>query len=103
MIEYFCKQRDTDGKELNPADHLDDLCLEKEWDATVMVDFSTKLYALLVTSTEEYAFKIVNSVTSGSGIEAYRLLRKRFESQAPGTKRALLKSIINKPAVQESK
>ena len=73
------------------------MCIEQDWDPAVMADFSTKLYALLVTSTEDDAFKIVNSVTDGNGMEAYRLLQKRFESQTPGTKRSLLKSIINNP------
>ena len=63
--------------------------------ADPMKEFNAKLFSILVTSTEDDAFKIVNSVKDCSGMEAYRLLKKRYEPKTPGTKRALLKSIIN--------
>ena len=93
MVEVMCKSKET---------FIDDLDIDNYAQAHDLVqdhmhEFSNILYALLVTNTEEDAFRIVNSVTNGSGIEAYRLLRKRFESQTPGTRRALLNSIINNP------
>ena len=66
-------------------------------DTRMVKDFSTKLFATLISCTEEDAFRIVNSVKSGFGLEAYRLLKKRYEPKTPGTKRALLKTIINNP------
>ena len=40
----------------------------------------------------------VNSVKEGNGLEAMRLLMKRYEPRTPGTKRTLLKAIMNNPA-----
>lgn len=66
--------------------------------APQMADFSSKLYAILLSCTEEDPFRIVHSVKDGSGLEAMRLLMKRYEPRTPGTKRALLKTIINNPS-----
>ena len=54
-----------------------------------------KLYATLISCTEEDAFRICHSVKDGNGLEAIRLLMKRYEPKNPGTKRAILKAIIN--------
>jgi hypothetical protein len=54
-------------------------------------DFSIKLRATMISRTEEDPLKIVNSVQSG--LEAFRLLKKRYEPRTP----ALLKAIINNP------
>jgi hypothetical protein len=59
--------------------------------------FSHRLFATVISCTEEDAFRLANSVNDQSGLEAYRLLKKRYEPKTPGTKRALLKSIINNP------
>jgi hypothetical protein len=58
-------------------------------------DFSIKLRATMISRAEEDPFKIVNSVQSG--LEAFRLLKKRYKPRTPGAKRALLKAIINNP------
>ena len=54
-----------------------------------------KLYATLISCTEEDAFRICHSVKDGNGLEAIRLLMMRYEPKNPGTKRAILKAIIN--------
>lgn len=56
----------------------------------------------MLSCTEEDAFRICHSVKSGNGLEAMRLLVKRFEPRTPGTKRAVLKSIINNPAAKKT-
>jgi hypothetical protein len=66
-----------------------------------MKQFSTKLHAILVSITEGDAFRIVDSARDCNGLESYRLLTKRYEPKNPGTKRALLKSIINNPGVKK--
>jgi hypothetical protein len=58
-------------------------------------DFSIKLHATMISCAEEDPFKIANSVQSG--LEAFRLLKKRYEPRTPGAKRALSKAIINNP------
>ena len=60
--------------------------------------FAHNLYSILLSCTEDDAFRICHSVKEGNGLEAMRLLMKRYEPRAPGTKRALLKAIINNPA-----
>ena len=65
-------------------------------------EFATKLYSTLMSCAEEDAFRICHSVKNGNGLEAMRLLVKRFEPRTPGTKRAVLKSIINNPAARKT-
>ena len=61
--------------------------------------FNGLLYNLLVTKLKGEAFTIVSSVRDSSGLEAWRLLMRRYEPRTPGTKRALLKTLFNmKPA-----
>lgn len=64
-------------------------------------EFSVKLYAILLSCTED-AFRICHSVADGNGLEAMRLLMRRFEPRTPGTKRSVLKAIINNPAAQKA-
>jgi hypothetical protein len=67
-------------------------------EADAMKVFSSSLYQTLISLCESDAHAIVDSVQEGCwGIEAYRLLKKRYAPKTPGTKRALLKSIINNP------
>ena len=63
--------------------------------------FARNLYSILLSCTEDGAFRICQSVKEGNGSEAMRLLMKRYEPRTPGTKRALLKAIINNPASKE--
>ena len=60
-----------------------------------MINFGNRLYAILLSCTEEDPFNICYSVADGNGLEAMRLLMKRYEPRTPGTKRALLKAVIN--------
>ena len=52
-----------------------------------IMEFSAKLYAILLSCTEDDAFRICHSVKEGNGLEAMRLLMKRYEPRTPGTKR----------------
>ena len=56
--------------------------------------FSTNLYVALLGYTEDDPFKIVQSASLCQGLEALRLLKRRYDPKSPGTKRALLKSIL---------
>ena len=60
-----------------------------------VINFGNRLYAILLSCTEEDPFNICYSVADGNGLEAMRLLMKRYEPRTPGTKRALLKAVIN--------
>ena len=60
--------------------------------------FAHNLYSILLSCTEDDAFRICHSVKEGNGLEAMRLLMKRYEPRTPGAKRALLKAIIKNPA-----
>jgi len=60
-----------------------------------MLKFALNLYSVLLSCTEDDPFRICHSVKEGNGLEAMRLLMKRYEPRTPGTKRALLKAIIN--------
>ena len=62
--------------------------------------FYTLLYNILITKLKGEAFNIVSSVHDGCGLEAWRLLMKRYEPRTPATKRALLKTIFNMKAAK---
>jgi len=68
-----------------------------------LVRFSNKLHTLLLSFTDKSAWTIIDSVEDGNGLEAYRQLCRRYEPKTPGTKRALLKGIINMPAAKSIK
>ena len=63
--------------------------------------FNGLLYNLLVTKLKGEAFNIVSSVRDASGLEAWRLLMRRYEPRTPGTKRALLKTLFNMKAAKK--
>ena len=67
-----------------------------------ILTFSNKLYATLLGCVEEDAFRICYSVKNENGLEAMRLLVNRYEPRTPGTKRALLKAIINNPPAKKA-
>jgi hypothetical protein len=73
----------------------EDLDLNFPNDKEDMTKFAINLYSILMHCTEDAAFRICHSVKEGNGLEAMRLLMKRYEPRTPGTKRALLKAIIN--------
>ena len=49
--------------------------------------FAHKVYSILLSCTEDDAVRICHSVKEGNGLEAMRLLMKRYEPRTPGTKR----------------
>ena len=78
---------------------INDKYLDPEENRKV-TNYSNKVQNILIGICEEEAFKIVQS--SGScGLESLRLLKKRFDPKNPGSKRALLKSLMNMPACQK--
>ena len=56
--------------------------------------FSSTIYSVLINHTTDDAFKICNSVKSCQGLEALRLLKRRYDPKSPGTKRAILKGLM---------
>ena len=65
-----------------------------------MAQFSTRLGLILVDTCKGEPYRIVESAGHGNGLEAWRLLMRRYASRTPGTKRALLASLFSmKPAV----
>ena len=63
------------------------------------IAFSSKLYLVLVDTCKGEPYRIVESAGYGNGLEAWRLLMRRYASRTPGTKRALLQSLFSlKPA-----
>ena len=62
--------------------------------------FNGLLYNLLVTKLKGEAFNIASSVRDACGLEAWRLLMRRYEPRTPGTKRALLKNLFNMKAAK---
>ena len=78
----------------------DDLeLIQSESERNACKRFNGLLFNLLVTKLKGEAFNIVSSVRDSCGLEAWRLLMRRYEPRTPGTKRALLKSLFNmKPA-----
>ena len=62
--------------------------------------FNGLLYNVLVTKLKGEAFNIVSSVRDACGLEAWRLLMRRYEPRTPGTKRALLKNLFNMKAAK---
>ena len=72
-----------------------DMTYTNDDDNRMVKEWAVKVYAILLSCTEDDAFRICHSVKDGNGLEAMRLLMKRFEPRTPGTKRALLKAVIN--------
>ena len=84
---------ETEGLELHqfPDDQTREDCKK----------FNAMLYNILITKLKGEAFSIVSSVKDGCGLEAWRLLMKRYEPRTPATKRALLKTIFNMKAAKK--
>ena len=68
---------------------------------TEMDDWAVKIQNVLSGNTGDKAFKIVQAGASGGGFETLRLLRNRYDPASPGTKRALLKALMNVKACQK--
>ena len=85
----------TPTKEMPDATELN---IDEKWGPQMRDDvkeFSAQIFKLLVNITEDEPFKICNAAPSGEGLEVLRLLRKRYDPRTPGTKRALLKVMMN--------
>ena len=80
---------------------LDTQAFQNERERDAAKRFSMVLYDVLITKLRGEAFSIVSSVRDGCGLEAWRLLMKRYEPRTPATKRALLKTIFNIKAAKK--
>ena len=87
---------------------MEDQCTNDEGDLAadalhIMAQFSTRLGLILVDTCKGEPYRIVESAGHGNGLEAWRLLMRRYASRTPGTKRALLASLFSmKPAISAS-
>ena len=96
-LRWLNTARDADN--VLETDDLDVANFQTEAERSACKRFNGLLYNLLVTKLKGEAFNIVSSVRDACGLEAWRLLMRRYEPRTPGTKRALLKSLFNmKPA-----
>ena len=91
-LKWLNTARDADA--LLETDDLDVANFQTEGERNSCKRFNGLLYNLLVTKLKGEAFNIVSSVRDACGLEAWRLLMKRYEPRTPGTKRALLKSLF---------
>ena len=91
--------RDTDN--LIESDDIDVWTFNDESERDALKKFNGMLFNILVTKLRGEAFTIVSSVRDGCGLEAWRLVMKRYEPRTPGTKRALLKSLFNMKAARK--
>lgn len=77
----------------SPTGDLDQLGVDK------VMAFSKKLFLILSDVCKGEPFRMVESAGYGNGLEAWRVLLRRYASKTPGTKRALLQSLFTmKPA-----
>ena len=79
------------------TDDATEASVDVKWGAQAekVKEFSSKVYRLLVNITEDEAFKICQNVEHGEGLEAMRRMKKRYDPRTPGTKRSLLKALMN--------
>jgi hypothetical protein len=66
----------------------------KDYDEEEVKKFSATMYNILINNTTDDAFTICNSTKTCQGLEALRLLRKRYDPKSPGSKRAVLKGLM---------
>ena len=90
------------GKQLSTITE-EDVDLQFDSDSGLVKRSAVKFYSILMSCTEDDAFRICHSVKDGNGLEAMRLLMKRYEPRTLGTKRALLKAVINNVAAKVPK
>ena len=90
-----------DADELIETDDLDVQHFNDESERGALKRFNGMLYNILVTKLRGEAFNIASSVRDACGLEAWRLVMKRYEPRTPGTKRALLKVLFNMKAARK--
>ena len=98
-MRWLNAARDADDV-LETAD-LDSQSFPDEDARTAIKKFNGLLYNILVTKLRGEAFNIVSSVRDACGLEAWRLVMRRYEPRTAGTKRALLKSLFNMKAAKK--
>ena len=118
LIAYFKSNVPRSEKWINISMNSKEVLIDEEYDSgtawnefnlgdksdenlDAIKKFSTNLYVALLGYTEDEAFKIVQSVSHCQGLEALRLLKRRYDPRSPGTKRALLKSILGMPPAKK--
>lgn len=72
-------------------------------DKAAVEEFSVQLYSVLISQTSNAAFAITTSVSNHNGMEAFRQLIRRYEPRTAGSRRALVKQIVNYPAAKDIK
>ena len=83
---------------LKTATGVEETVETKDYDTQEFADDMTRMDCKKLKGE---AFNIVSGVHDGCGLEAWRLLRKRYEPRTPATKRALLKTIFNMKAAKK--
>ena len=82
------------------ADKVDNMAIIERFaneslDDERVLRFSNELHLQLQSYTSKEAFRLVISVEEGSGLEAWRILCARNQPRTPGTKRTILRAILN--------
>ena len=90
-----------DADDIIETDDLDVQLFNDEAERTALERFNGMLYNILVTKLKGAAFNIASSVRDACGLEAWRLVLKKYEPRTPVTKRALLKSLFNMKAARK--
>ena len=90
-----------DADDTIETDDLDVQHFNDEGERDALKRFNGMLYNILVTKLRGEAFNIASSVRDACGLEAWRLVMKRYEPRTPGTKRALLKCLFNMKAARK--
>ena len=68
-----------------------------------VLKFSRFLYTILVQTVSGAAFAIVQGAPENNGLEAFRQLIRRYEPRTAGSRRALIKQIVNHPQAKDIK
>ena len=64
-----------------------------QWDD--VEDFNSQLYTVLRATTEGIPFDLVENCPTGSGLEAWRSLHRRFDPATGSRKRVMLQALTN--------
>ena len=67
--------------------------LNDQWDD--IKEFDARLYTILRATTEGIPFDLVENVVKGRGLEAWRLLHRKYDPNTGGRKRVILNALAN--------
>ena len=87
------------GSELASTEHEVDVTyalaadLTNQWDE--VTEFDHQLYTVLMSTTEGVAFDIIGNAPMGAGLEAWRLLHKKYDPATGGRKRIMLQALTS--------